>query len=419
MATEKSSFPYSKALFELAQDSKNLDAIKNDVSYIQEVLHVSIEFKDIIKEINDTVLYEDKYTDDMYEKSKELTMKLPNQDLAYKYMKPIIINNKSKYYNADGTLIMTTMTNKVTDAVETVSLLYKEYISPGKPSEFSICGLDNKLAKKIYGFEHPNIQNADYIVENILVQQNKKGGTSKQFCIDHVDTTNKIFSEMKAYKSMTSLKYKEMYRANIKLKKKYINDLKKDLKINLIGYLEEKSKKKSNEDKLNGYKTNIDTLRKVLSDKKEFEKDFYKNKRYLGIGVTMNKFNKIIIPAGYDFNDSPSKEKEILHVKESQGQKFVPHMKDRQIVKITSANGDTDFDNAFNKEINISKKNSYDYMITCTLVDGVCVYNYTKDGLVVKDFILGTYKCAYPSDSRKHEYYNAVLIPIEMFDLKI
>ena len=58
-------------------------------------------------------------------------------------------------------------------------------------------------------------------------------------------------------------------------------------------------------------------------------------------------------------------------------------------------------------------------MITCTLVDGVCVYNYTKDGLVVKDFILGTYKCAYPSDSRKHEYYNAVLIPIEMFDLKI
>ena len=95
MATEKSSFPYSKALFELAQDSKNLDSIKNDVSYIQEVLHVSIEFKDIIKEINDTVLYEDKYTDDMYEKSKELTMKLPNQDLAYKYMKPIIIKNKS------------------------------------------------------------------------------------------------------------------------------------------------------------------------------------------------------------------------------------------------------------------------------------------------------------------------------------
>ena len=49
MATEKSSFPYSKALFELAQDTKNLDAIKNDVSYIKEVLQVSVEFKDIIK----------------------------------------------------------------------------------------------------------------------------------------------------------------------------------------------------------------------------------------------------------------------------------------------------------------------------------------------------------------------------------
>jgi hypothetical protein len=377
------------------------------------------EFKDIIKEINDTVLYEDKYTDDMYEKSKELTMKLPNQDLAYKYMKPIIINNKSKYYNADGTLIMTTMTNKVTDAVETVSLLYKEYISPGKPSEFSICGLDNKLAKKIYGFEHPNIQNADYIVENILVQQNKKGGTSKQFCIDHVDTTNKIFSEMKAYKSMTKLKYKEMYRANIKLKKKYINQLKKELDANIEAYLKEKRKKPVNMENVNKYMSNIDALRKVLSDKKEFEKDFYKNKRYIGIGVTMNKFNEIIIPTGYDFNDSPSTEKEMLHVKESQGQKFIPHIIDRKIVKITSANNDKEFDKAFNNAINISKKNSYDYMITCTLVDGVCVYNYTKDGLVENDFILGTYKCAYPSDSRDYKYYNAVLIPIEMFDLKI
>lgn len=397
-----------------------VDAYKKNNTFIElKPEEYGEEFKDIIKEINDTVLYEDKYTDAMYEKSKELTMKLPNQDLAYEYMKPIKINNKKKYYNEDGTLIMTTMTNKVTDAVETVSLLYKDYSAAGKPSEFSICGLDNKLAKKIYGFDHPNIQNADYIVENILVKQNKKGGTSKQFCIDHVDTTNKIFSEMKAYKSITSLKYKKMYRVNIELKKIYIDILKSQLVDNIKLYLNEKSKKKINIENLNAYKTNIDTLHKVLSDKKEFEKDFYKNSKYVGIGVTMNKFNEIIIPDGYNFNDSPSPKKDILHVKESQGQKFIPHMKDRQIVKITSAAGDTAFDNAFNKKINISEENPYKYMITCTFVDGVGVYNYTKDGLVDKDFILGTYKCAYPSDSRKHEYYNAVLIPIEMFDLII
>lgn len=49
MASEKSSFPYSKALFELAKDSNSLDTIKNDVSYIKEALNVSVEFNDIIK----------------------------------------------------------------------------------------------------------------------------------------------------------------------------------------------------------------------------------------------------------------------------------------------------------------------------------------------------------------------------------
>jgi hypothetical protein len=326
-------------------------------------------------------------------------------------MKPITINGKSKFYKEDGTPIMSTITiNKETKEKKDVALLYKEYKSSGKSAEFSICGKNNPIAKQIYGVANPDIQNADYIVENILVSQGNPGGTSKQFCIDNIDTTNKFFSVMKDYKDKFT--YRTHYKANIELKKVYIDKLKAKLRNMINLYLNESDHKKKSD-----YKTNINALYNVLKDKKEFEKDFYINNRYLGIGVTMNKFNKIIIPQNYDFEDSPSPQDEILHVKESQGQLFIPHIKNRKIVKITSADGNTDFDEAFNTTINISKTNPYAFMFTVVLADGVCVYNYTMDDLVENDFILGTYKCAYAADTRKHEKYNAVLIPFEKLDL--
>ena len=101
----------------------------------------------MIDTINNTELVEDIYDDDIFEQSKKFTDLIPNQELAYKYMEPIKINGKSKFFNDDGSLVMSTFINK-NDEIEPISLLLKEYSSPGKSAEFSICGSKNALAKK-------------------------------------------------------------------------------------------------------------------------------------------------------------------------------------------------------------------------------------------------------------------------------
>lgn len=48
MQSDKSIFPYAKALFELASDAKNLNDIKADVLLLSELVNKSSEFKDVI-----------------------------------------------------------------------------------------------------------------------------------------------------------------------------------------------------------------------------------------------------------------------------------------------------------------------------------------------------------------------------------
>jgi hypothetical protein len=177
-----------------------------------------------------------------------------------------------------------------------------------------------------------------------------------------------------------------------------------------------------------------DTL-DILTDKDKFNKDFYKNSKgsYVGIGVTMNKFNPIKIPKGYDFKDSPNTREQISIIKHNQNQKFIPEIENRKVlgmtikrvqdkVKDTEKNKTKrkkeydDIDNAIKNRI-FSEGQEYEYRITCAMSDAIGVYDYTNDDYVENDFILGTYRTAYAHDEREGGDQNAVLIPIEKFVL--
>jgi hypothetical protein len=374
------------------------------------------KFNDMIKHINKTTLLDEPMDDKSSEFKPylDLRKKIPvpkKQDgpdiepepNIKKYMTSIIVKGKPYFLNDDD--------------IPDEELILKEYNSPGKPSEFCICGPDNKLAKKIYNVDHPNMQVTDYIAMNYLPEDKEYLG--KQFCIDNVDTSNRIFSEMKYYEPIN---YVSQYNINIQLKEVYIDMLKVDLRTYIEQYISSEDKKTKKD-----IMDNINAIYNVLSDKKEFNKDFYKYRRYMGVGITMNKFNPIVFPDNFDFSDRIEGENfklKLERVKASQGQLFAPIMTNRKITKIVMVTPKatpevrSEFNKNFNKFLKISESNPYIFDITTVFNKGVGVYPYSDDDLVKNDFILGVYQSAYAFDDRKRIHYNAVLIPIEKFILE-
>jgi hypothetical protein len=393
---ENLSIDKAKKLIKNYWDTNNKSELTTNKSYDK----YDKDINKIIKEINDFTdndgLIDQKYTskeDKSFLKAIAFGDNFPDTELAYSYMDTITVHGEKKF--------------------KTMDQKYKEYSSDGKSAEFSICGVNNPLANKIYGITTPDMQVSDFIVENILGSQ-----IGKQFCIDNIDTTNKIFSEMKDYARGST--YMSSYLLNIELKKMYINDLKNDLNNLIKKYMVEKDLEKKAT-----MKENIKIYRDTLTDIKLFEKDFYTNRNYIGIGVTMNKFNPIVVPDGYDYSDSPNTKEHIEFVKSRQGQKFAPRMTDRKITHVTyEAKNKPDDVSKFNTEFNELIDVPYTYIITCTFDQGkkygkkvIGVYNYTLDDLVKNDFILGTYKCGFKEDDRDKIYISAVIIPIEKFIL--
>lgn len=318
-----------------------------------------------------------------------------NFELGKEFMKTIVVNGKKYFYK-------TVKGKEVFDEEKAE----KEFYSSGKPGEFSICGVNNPNAKMFYGVKKPNFQITDYIIENLI-----GGGIGKQFPIDNIDQTNKIFNEMKSYNKLSKLNYARCYNANISLKKCYYNTLLQELKEIIKDYII--SKELNNKKQMKILEGDIETMYEVLTNKNSFDLDFYKNRKYCGVGITMNKFNPVSIPEGYDFEDSPSTKKQIEKVASRQGQKFIPNIKNKYVVGMVkkSGEGKAQFDKGFKELISNDK---YKYLFTCVTPDGVCVYNYTEDDDVKDDFILGTYKCGYSADDREGNY-NGVIIPIEKF----
>ena len=345
----------------------------------------------------------DKEYDENSEESKKIDKfrkTFPDENKSKAYAETIIVNNKSKFFNSDGT--QKTGKNK---EGKTYNLYDHEYNSPGKAEEFSICGKNNTIARTLYKINNPNFQVSDFIVEDIL-----KTGAGKYFCADNIDFNNKIINEMKKY---TGVNYMKLCNLNIELKKIYYDEL-----INKLRNFIQDYKNETNAKEREKIKEIIKIYNKILTNKDEFDKDFYKNARYIGIGVSMNKFNPIVIPENYNYNDSPSTREMMSHVQKSQGQKFIPTFVNRQITEIecTKAGsvGYEKFNREFNEKLN-GKTTPYDFKITCAFSKVIGVYDYTNDKLLSDDFILRVYKCAYAHDDQKGTKFNAVLIPIEKF----
>ena len=376
--------------------------INEDSNYEKKINKYIREIKQKENEILNNIIPEPEY-----KKAETFAQKFPDRTLGYAYMDTIKVGNKNIFIGKNIN--------------ETNKLKENAYNDSGKPAEFSICGINNPLAKKIFNVipnissfyvNNPNVQITDYIVDDIFKRQGLDSDIGKQFCIDNVDTTNNFFSESKDYKG---LNYKTGFDLNAQLKEVYYNELIVDLDKLIAKYILEED-----EEEKEALLNDIKAYKATLTDKDEFDKDFYKNRHYIGIGVTMNKFNKIEIPEDYDYDDSPSNEKQMTRVMNSQGQRFIPVMEDRYIVKILRKRGKTNkeeadfFDINFNKEV---IKNPMKYYITTNFSKVLGTYNYTDDDLVENDFILGTYKTAYPEDDRTGAHYNGVLIPIEKFNL--
>lgn len=351
----------------------------------------------------------------LYNKIKGVVVntKNPYYIKALPYLKSILVDEEHKFFDVDidendeeifvDKMVQTSEKNK-----KLIKAALKAFFSPGKPAEFGICGPDNPIAQIIYRLTNPNFEITDYIAEDA---GSSLGG---QFPIDNVDRINLIFSEMKYY---TSITFRNALKLQVRLKKKYYNELLQILKDLFEDYLT--ALDDDNITETNKIMTDIEIALEVLTNKDNFNKNFYKYSKggYIGLGVTMNKFNPIKIPKGYDFENSPSTKEQIEVVQSKQGQKFIPNIKNRKVVGMTTSAGENkDVDEAI-KESFFDEGQEYSYYITCAGGDAIGVYDYTNDDYVEDDFILGVYRTAFAHDDRDGTDYNAVLIPIEKFEL--
>jgi len=378
----------------------------------------SKDINDAITEINNAKLFDDLITDNEIEQSEELSNNSVDKNTGIDYLKTVSINNEK-------------FTKKEMNGLFT----------SGKNLEFGVCGVGNSNAKVLYNVRNPQMQVTDFIVDDIYLskvkplleairaKQIRKGYKKKdiievpetslgaQFCQDNIDIKNKIINEMKDYEN---LNYKNMFNKNIELKKIYADELKAELKDLISDYkLETKESKKKN------ILNVIKEYKKLLTDKNEFDKAFYMNKKYLGVAITINKWNPVEIPEeyydeDYDRDNYVNSVEQLELVKSQQGQKFIPHMKDKYVVKLEQVGGSSDkYNELMTKYLNedVVKGQKYQFNVTVRFSHGIAVYNYTKDDLVDNDFILGTYKTSYSHDKRNLKY-NSVLIPIEKYILK-
>ena len=371
------------------------------------------EINDIINEINASKIIDELLTDsDLIETSK-LSESCVNKKIGTDYLETVEIDGE-------------TLTKKEMDELDTA----------GKRLEYGVCGSKNKNAITLFNVRKPQMQVTDFLISDIyhskvkpelqlIRDEQEASGVKKsklievpendlgaQFCQDNIDMKNEIINEMKDYNNVN---YKNMYNINIELKKIYMNELKDEIKNLFEDYKTETSSKK-----LKKLMKQIEEKKELLTNKDEFDKSFYKNKKYMGIPITINKWNKVVVPDDYDYDDSPSTEEQINYIIKSQGQKFIPYTDNRYIIGYEQVGGSSkEYNEKMTDYINedLIQDKRFQFMITVRFKNGIGVYNYTMDDLVDNDFILGTYKTSYAHDTRALKY-NSVLIPIEKYILK-
>lgn len=316
-------------------------------------------------------------------------------------------------------------------------------MAEAKLLEYAICGRNNKTAASLFDIDISKVyvQNPEVIISNVVQELNKTLNTKfkdlgGQFIIDTVDLDNCFFNEMKNY---TTLSYEIMYNLNRQLKERFKIDLKKDLKklLKFFGSIEIKEEEKRQETL-----QTIKNYEDILTNRDAFDAIFYKEREYLGVGVTYNKFNKVPdnqfteefweTAPRYDPNNPNYNKKLITLVRNNQGQKFAIDVENRFIIGARQIPNPETKD-AVNEKLSSWFKGGkkFKYYITVRFSNVVATYPYTTDELVKNDNVLGTYKTVYASDWRPVKdkktgkisqtsinHFNGVLIPIEKFILK-
>jgi len=290
--------------------------------------------------------------------------------------------------------------------------------------EFALCGPNNPNAYQIYSIP-TNFHNSDIILRDMIdiinqsrPSKNKVKSLGSQFIVDNIDFNNLIFNELKNYENIS---YENYYNMNLAFKKIFYEKLKERLD-DQIGIYDRSTPQKQVE-----LKKIIDDFRDILTNKTKFEKKFYRECKYYGVGITINKFNKIdteiLTPEFYrnapDYNpEDPNYNKKLIQkVISKQGQKFSITTENKYITGLRQNENEKikgEINNMFAEWFKGGKK--YNYNITTRFSNVTGIYDYTNDNYVENENILATYQTCYTSDWRDNfEDYKGVLIPIEKF----
>lgn len=405
----------------------------------------------------------ERYTDNNYSSSSKLLEKISSvisADKVVEWGKNFVDDNGRKYFYYDDNNVQIFDFRNGDRIVSNDSLQSKYsnikyylrdelFIKSGKGLEHIVCA-DPEISKLIFGItfndkSKESISVSDHLIDSIFrkyvnsIDKFKNvSSASGQFPHDVISIDNQLAIEMKDYKD--SLNFKSAYNINIRLKIHYFNKLKKELNDLIeaedIGYnalneklteakkLNEKLEIKRLNKQIKEVKKEIKRIVDIMTNKNMFDRAFYVNNKYIGFGMTINKFTK---PTQEKLNADiemykdrlPMNEEYIRRIYSRQGQLYTPVMLNDGSHKITSykmnkgmtEDNRNEITKIIDDRLNISQDRPYDFISLITLGGAVTTYDYTNDPLfsdIDTDTILMFFKGATTQNG-----WNGVSIPVD------
>ena len=174
----------------------------------------------------------------------------------------------------------------------------------------------------------------------------------------------------------------------------------KDFETNINKLISDNEKLNSDNEELS---KKIISQKNILKDSDLFELEFYKNNDYLGLDITLNKFDKINNKSNnMKINNGVNNDKAIDNAMDALNQNFRPVIIDKKLTRFEKISKDLkknkfnleyniEFDKKINKRV-FKKHKKYRITVTLGFRKGVGVYDYTNDNFIKDGFILNYYK---------------------------
>jgi len=386
--------------FDISDDSEIADEIRDLDNQM---------FDTIFTEVRETDLLDESLDEGELQSSEELSKEAIDKTVALDYLETVEIGGQPLPHKLES-----------------------YYESGGKKFETATCGEDNEVSNILFDVHKSNFQVSDFVVDNIFVsivkpkleayreEQIKRGVPTKEliaipegamggsFCLDLLDIENAIAVELKDY---THINYEAQYNMNIEFKREFRDRLIKEMRDRMIDY---------SLDDEHSHIERIQEIHSLLTSKDRFEKEFYRTQPYYGVGITMNKWSKVITTAS---PDSTTTSAQRAFIRKSQGQVYEPIFTNRKLTGLKCDVGKKSNQDKY-KEVmtealmtHVLKRRAFKYYLSARVKGGIGVYDYTQDSLVDNDDILATYK-ATVSGFGSIKKYDSVSIPIEKLILK-